>query len=152
MFSDARQHLAQIGFGVETVEFGRADQAVAIIVSTTGNALLIPSSPFSPLRMQLNGLQVLWAITILLALLWMHLRKRPKGRHAPSGLRARLDFGFAGLALAITIAVMSGCGGGGSTTPKGTPPGNYTLTVTMTAITSSGKQLTHNQQLTLTVQ
>ncbi|MGH9568288.1 MAG: hypothetical protein ACRD4F_01525 [Candidatus Angelobacter sp.] len=56
----------------------------------------------------------------------------------------------------MTMAVLSGCGGGGGSTPpppppppvnNGTPTGTYTLNVTAV----SGN-VTHTQQVTLTVQ
>jgi hypothetical protein len=123
-----------------------APAAVAISVSTIANGLLIPTPPSSRLRTPWNHLPILWVLAMLLVLLWLRRCKQTEAR----AWAARLAF-TAVLLLAIVAVAMSGCGGGGgsTTTPvnNGTPVGSYTLTVT-----AASGNLTHTQQLTLTVQ
>lgn len=127
-----------------------APATVAVSVTTTANALLIPPAPSSRLRTPWNHLPILWVLPMLLVLLWL---RRCKHTEAPAWA-ARPAFAASVLLLAIVAAGMSGCGGGGATTPppppvnNGTPPGTYTLTVTV----ATSSNLTHTEQLTLTVQ
>jgi hypothetical protein len=122
--------------------------AVAINVSTTANGMLIPAPPPSRLRTPLDHLPILYVLLLLLLLLWLRRRKQTEARM----WAARLAFAAPVLLLAMTIASIGGCSGGGTTSPPppvniGTPPGTYTLTVT-----AASGDLTHTQQLTLTVQ
>jgi len=123
---------------------------VNVVVNTRTNGLLIPTSPLSLLRNPPNRLPILWVFPVLLMLLWMLVRKQAEVRGGRSTWAAWLAFVAPTLLLVMAIAAMSGCGGGSTTTTmnNGTPVGTYTLTVTATA---SGN-LTHTQQLTLTVQ
>jgi hypothetical protein len=86
---------------------------------------------------------------MLLMLLWLRRYKQTDAR----AWAASPAFAASILLLAIMSAAMSGCGGGSATTPppppvNGTPPGTYTLTVTV----ATSSNLTHAQQLTLIVQ
>src|SRR6266446_4403221 len=119
-----------------------APAAVAINVSTTANGLLIPAAP--RLRTPLNRLPILWVVSILIGLLLLRRCKQTKARV----WAARLAFAAPVLLLAMMTASIGG--GTNSSLPPvntGTPPGTYTLTVT-----AASGNLTHIQQLTLTVQ
>ncbi len=123
-----------------------APAAVAINVSTTANGLLIPAAP--RLRTPLNRLPILWVVSILIGLLLLRRCKQTKARV----WAARLAFAAPVLLLAMMTASIGGCTGGGTNSSlppvnTGTPPGTYTLTVT-----AASGNLTHIQQLTLTVQ
>jgi centrosomal CEP192-like protein len=121
---------------------------VNVIVNTKANGLLIPTPPSSRMRTPWNRLRILWVLSMLLMLLWLRRCKEAEAR----AWAARPAFAASVLLLAMLGVVMSGCGGGGSSTPppplnNGTPVGTYTLTVT-----AASGNLTHTQQLTLTVQ
>jgi hypothetical protein len=124
--------------------------ALTISVGTIANGLQIPTPPSSLLRNPADHLLILWFLAILLLLVWI-LRRQAEARGDRSAWTVRLASPVPLLLLAMTITAFGGCGGGGSTPPppvnNGTPPGTYMLTVSAT----SGN-LTHTQQLTLTVQ
>jgi YVTN family beta-propeller protein len=128
-----------------------APATVTIDVSTTANALLIPTAPSWWLRTPGNRLPILWVLPMLLALLWLRRYKQTETR----AWAASPAFAMSVLLLAMMGAAMSGCGGGSGYTPPpppppatGTPPGTYTLTVTV----ATSSNLTHSEQLTLMVQ
>jgi hypothetical protein len=117
---------------------------VAISVTTMANALLIPQAPSCRLGTPWNRLPILWILPMLLMLLWRRCKQTEARVWVP-----RLEFAVPVLLLASVAAAVSGCGGGGTTAvSSGTPPGTYTLTVTVATSTN----LTHAQQLTLIVQ
>jgi hypothetical protein len=119
---------------------------ITVSVATTAPSALAPRT-LPPLR--LPGPQALLAVAVLtVGAAWRVRGWRQVGASRRQTLLLPLG---AGLLLALALA---GCGGGGSsaTTPTnpGTPPGTYTLMVTGT-VGSGSTQVSHTQQLTLTV-
>ncbi len=128
-----------------------APATVAISISTTANGLATPSSPSTPRSFPLNRLLIPWMVLILFSLL---LGRRIAGRFAGEvGPVRAAAFATSVLVLTMSIFTINGCGGGPSTPPpvnNGTPVGTYTITVSLTATSTSGN-VSHSQPLTLTV-
>ena len=87
-------------------------------------------------------------------MLLLFLRLRHWNQRETRAYVVRPAFAASVLLLSLVGAAIAGCGGGSSTTTppppiSGTPPGTYTLTVTLAA---SSNNITHTQQLTLIVQ
>jgi hypothetical protein len=154
------------GPGTPVVVSAAQNASVQIAVTTTANGLALPPASAQP-RIPRNLLPVIAGLAVLSFLLSLALAQRriEFGAGKPAW---RFAHALPVLVLFVAIAVVSGCGGGGgagtppptptptpipSPTPtptpaaNGTPPGNYTLTVTAQAGTGT-PQIQH---LTLVV-
>lgn len=120
-------------------------------VRTSGAAMLPPSAPvrFTPIP----GLRVLPLLAFALVLLMAHKNLRML-ENAAGRRRLTLSGALAAAVFCVLLGV-AGCGGGSTTIappPVITPSGTSTITVTPSAMSSSGKPLQLQPiQLTLTV-
>jgi len=122
-----------------------------VTVTTSGSAILPPSAP---LRIRPSPGLPVWPSLALTLVLWMAFRLGQLFQDStrPSRLRLRIILTTGVLCSALGIA---GCGGGGINLmppPVITPSGTSTITVTPSAMSSTGKPLQLQPiQLTLTV-
>jgi hypothetical protein len=129
---------------------GSAAAAVTVTVTTTAASFIVQENPArGPLA------KVIYRpVLLILGLLGLILLSR--SQRGQRVRRLRLAYGLALLIFLCAGVMMSGCGGGGSSSTgsssnTGTPAGTYTLVVTGT-FTSGSTTLTRNSNLTLVVQ
>jgi hypothetical protein len=123
-----------------------------VTVLTSGGAMLPPSIP---MRFIPPGIRVLLLLALALVLL-KAIEKRRWIFDNPLGPRRLAWSGALAAILLCSVICAAGCGAGSTTVapppPIVTPPGTSTITITMSAMSSSGKPLQLQPlQLTLTV-
>jgi hypothetical protein len=121
-----------------------------VTLTTSGPAMLPPSAP---LRLQPTLRMPLLTILALALLLFILVARYRSAESALGKNRLALSCVLATFICALALFNVAGCGGGSASPPPVvTPPGNSTITVTPSAMSSTGQPLQLQPiQLTLTV-
>jgi len=136
-----------------SVAISNGAAAAFTVTVTTSGAAILPPSTLMRFR-DFPGLRVLPLLALAL-IFWMTFMNRKSLQSTAGGRCWRLSAVFATLVLCV-VASVSGCGGGSAALvtppPVITPSGNSTITISMSAMSSSGQPLQLQPlQLTLTV-
>jgi hypothetical protein len=122
-----------------------------VTVTTSGSAI---SAPYAPLRLRPTPVLRLLPILALALVLLLASKTLRTSQHAGGPMRLRLSTVLASAVFCVACGV-AGCGGGTASIvppPIFTPSGTSTITVTPSAMSSTGKPLQLQPiQLTLTV-